>query len=173
MKRYKSKAVIVEAVQVPKQADDTAGWVELSSFLGREVGPEPPSVLTSHVEVMLTAPGDYIVRELDGIHHRPIKPYVFEKRYELIDEKPINPLVALRPIPAGTPASQCKKCPAVIYLVPGVNEGKFIPLAIEPMLEIKLGLVSTLAKAPTPTEDGYGYPHFADCPEAESFRRKD
>lgn len=173
MKRYRSKPVIIEAVQVPLSADDTAGWIELSHFLGRGVGPEPPTVLTIHLQVTATAPGDYIVREPDGVHHYPVKSAIFEKRYEVIDESPINPLVKLFPIPSGTPATRCKKCPAVIYLIPGKNVGKFIPIAIEAQLETKLGIVSTLARAPTSTEDGYGYPHFADCPEAESFRRKE
>lgn len=65
-------------------------------------------------------------------------------------------------IPAGTPASRCRGCGQLIFWVKTVT-GKSMPVSI----------AQDGATAPSPSHDGRGSSHFADCPQAAQFRRSD
>lgn len=89
-------------------------------------------------------------------------------------------------IPAGTPASQCKKCHARIYRVPKriVKKGKTIetiqPLRAETTCYYRAKNVIIQTPDCTPPSapdepgekrDGVGFNHFIDCPFAGDFRK--
>ena len=63
--KYRSKPVIIEAYPVPMSADDTLAWQELSAFMGREVGPEPPIIYAREGEEQ-SRPGDFIIKDVQG-----------------------------------------------------------------------------------------------------------
>lgn len=69
------------------------------------------------------------------------------------------------PIPAGTPATQCKTCPATLYFASHPSSGKNHPVSIDTKSFPE-------AKAPTSTEAGQGGSHFIDCPNAKDHRRR-
>lgn len=167
--KYRAKPVTIEAVQVPLEADDTAGWRELSDFMGLEVGPEPP-MIHAREGIERSFPGDFIIRDVAGNFY-PCSREHFEHKYEPFD-KPTP--VRLFPIPPSTPRVKCQKCPEMIYHVPTGNADKTQPLSIEPELKVKKPTpqyVATGAKPPTSEEEGYGFSHFSNCPAAGSFRK--
>ncbi len=41
-------------------------------------------VITIHGQRCFIQPADWVVREPDGIHHYPIKPDIFAKKYQLV-----------------------------------------------------------------------------------------
>lgn len=80
MAQYRKKPVVIEAVQVPMSADDTAGWEELSNHMGETVGPDAPKIVTLE-GVLDSQPGDWIIRGVKGELY-PCKPDIFEATYE-------------------------------------------------------------------------------------------
>lgn len=65
-------------------------------------------------------------------------------------------------IPAGSVARKCKRCPDMIYDV-DMPSGKVAPVSLkheEANIE------------PTDQLDGVGVNHFANCPAAQSFKKK-
>lgn len=69
------------------------------------------------------------------------------------------PLVPI-PIPAGSPADECRGCGAVMYWAPHPTTGRPHPVSI----------AFDGARAPSATEPGEGHSHFSDCPKADRFR---
>lgn len=91
-------------------------------------------------------------------------------RYKQLREdvvKFLTTVVGAIRIPARTEARQCKKCPAMIYDVPGVTPGKMRVVSIAKYKEHYPDGI-----APTDTEDGAGVSHFSDCPAASEFRNQ-
>jgi len=73
--KYRKKPIIVEAEQwypgenIPGvQTDGTFSWV-----------------VTIHNQKSYLEPGDYVIREPDGIHYYPCKPEVFRNTYEKVE----------------------------------------------------------------------------------------
>lgn len=65
-------------------------------------------------------------------------------------------------IPAGTTPKRCRSCKAEVYWVDGPNGKRVIVSAA----------VGVGGLPPTDTEPGHGVSHFADCPQAAEWRRK-
>lgn len=91
-----------------------------------------------------------------------------EERYieNMLHVPPAPPKAAAKPTPdlypvgPGAGITRCKKCPARIAWVPGVNPGKMIPASIDSPFAIKEGTRTVAAPS-----------HFTDCPEAKSFSK--
>lgn len=64
-------------------------------------------------------------------------------------------------VPIGTPARACQGCGATIYMTPTARSRMPVRCDVEG------------GRAPTDTESGRGLSHFADCPSAGQFRRRD
>ncbi len=73
-------------------------------------------------------------------------------------------------IPKGTGFMACRGGECVnrqVYWVPPDSEGgKTRPVSLEPYGTAQVGI------PPTETEDGAGISHFADCPDADHYKRK-
>ncbi len=73
-------------------------------------------------------------------------------------------------IPKGTAGFPCRGATCVnrsIYMVPPDSVGgKPRPVSLEPYGTALAGI------PPTETEDGAGISHFADCPDADHYKRK-
>lgn len=82
--KYRKKPVVIEAVQVPISADDTAGWEALSEHIGERVGPHPPVIVTLE-GWMQSRPGDWIIRGVRGELY-PCDPDIFEETYEEVPD---------------------------------------------------------------------------------------
>ena len=82
--KFRKKPVTVDALRVPISADDTMGWHALSIFLGRNVGPDPPAIVTME-GIMQAEPGDWIIRGVKGECY-PCKPDIFEATYEAVND---------------------------------------------------------------------------------------
>ena len=80
--KYRKKPVVIEAVAVPRSADDTRGWQDLSIHMGRKVGPEPPTIETLE-GTLRSEPGDMIIRGVQGELY-PCKPDIFAATYERV-----------------------------------------------------------------------------------------
>lgn len=70
------------------------------------------------------------------------------------------------PIPSGTPAAKCRgpHCGRAIYHVLHPNTRRPHPVSVN--AEIDAACIE-----PTATSPGLGISHFADCPDAASFRK--
>lgn len=77
MKKYRSKPIEIEAEQY---------WFgkQMEGVYFENNQPELAFVVTIHGQKTFIQPGDYIVRESDGVHFYPVKPHIFEIRYEEI-----------------------------------------------------------------------------------------
>ena len=69
----------------------------------------------------------------------------------------------LQPIPRGSQFARCRSCGAGIYWTVTAT-GKRMPVVV---LEGEPGHVT-----PTQDRDGVGVSHFADCPEADHWRKR-
>jgi hypothetical protein len=67
-------------------------------------------------------------------------------------------------IPRGLEAQPCSGCGAPIYWAPHPSTGRAHPVSYNP--DVALG-----CRRPTPYLDGAGISHFADCPDADRFRK--
>lgn len=83
MAQYRKRPVVIEAVQVPTSADDTAGWQALSRHMELQVGPEPPAIATWE-GTLQSSPGDWIIRGVKGELY-PVAPEVFAATYEAVE----------------------------------------------------------------------------------------
>lgn len=73
MAKFQSKPIVIEANKF--NFNDTipgVQWTEDSE----------PFVTTIHGNMCYLEDGDWVVQEPDGIHYYPVKPDIFEKRYE-------------------------------------------------------------------------------------------
>jgi hypothetical protein len=94
MPKFKRKpdTKIYEAVEWWPNVDhpgvmyDNAYIINDSLFDGEREVREGPYVVTIHSENAHLTPGDWIMREPDGIHYYPIKPDIFAATYEQIEE---------------------------------------------------------------------------------------
>jgi hypothetical protein len=68
----------------------------------------------------------------------------------------------LWPIPKGTKQAACRSCNKPIYWVR--NSGSSMPLEVLPAEDDH--------QLPTATKDGRGTSHFATCPHADAWRRR-
>ena len=84
--KYRKKPIEIEAVQYKKYGEHVRGMCNSQSCYA--AGNTKPHVHTIHnSQIVLLEVGDYIIPEPDGIHFYPCKPDIFEKTYELIEEK--------------------------------------------------------------------------------------
>ena len=84
MAKFKSKPRIIEAEQWFR-GKDIKGVV--SNWDNNPMTPNKISVLTIHGQYADLTEGDYVITEPDGVHHYPCKPDIFEKNYDLVEEK--------------------------------------------------------------------------------------
>ena len=77
MAKYRKKPVVVEAVQYNHPSTAPSGV-----FIG--IGGEA-WVVTIHGQAAKVVPGDWIISEVDGEHHYPCKPWIFEATYEKVE----------------------------------------------------------------------------------------
>lgn len=89
---YKSKpARHVEAMEVPEFGDLPSKQSALFVWLGAGApwklmsDKQSIEVVTISGNVAIAKPGDYIIKEPDGIHHYPCEADVFAARYVLVD----------------------------------------------------------------------------------------
>lgn len=93
MPRFRKRPVEVEAVQwfpgklVPGVHGEggSLGSEVVVDYPERSYSFAWPGVVTIHQQIAYLDPGDWVITELDGIHHYPCKPDVFEKTYEPIE----------------------------------------------------------------------------------------
>lgn len=86
--RFRSKPRIIEAVRF-----DPEGEHRTRLPTGVVVVPTLPvgsgwryATCTAHDELATVLPGDWIVKEPDGRGHYPVKPDIFERTYEPVEE---------------------------------------------------------------------------------------
>jgi hypothetical protein len=76
--KYKSKPAEIEASQ----------WHDSNTYIkGVNYDAETKRyyVITVHNQRCYIEPGDFIATEPDGIHHYPVKPDIFNKRWERVE----------------------------------------------------------------------------------------
>jgi hypothetical protein len=79
MPKYRKKPMIVEAEQWWSPATAVPG-VKMETL--DEAQTPRAYVVTVHGQRAYLAPGDWVITEMDGVHHYPCKPDVFEATYE-------------------------------------------------------------------------------------------
>jgi hypothetical protein len=76
--KFRKKPVVVEAEQFHGGAFDPPG-------VFRRDEDDSPYVVTIHDQRSYLSPGDWIIREPDGVHYYPCKPDIFAATYEAAD----------------------------------------------------------------------------------------
>jgi hypothetical protein len=92
MPKFRSRPATIEATQWFPGVEHPGVRAEASyaTIGGRGGGsqtvrqPDNHYVTTIHGQKAYLEPGDWVVTEPDGVHHYPVKPDVFEKRWELV-----------------------------------------------------------------------------------------
>ena len=87
--KFRKKPLIVEAYQWFPQPEDTDELPQPGVF--REVSfggyGERYYIITAHGQKAFLDPGDWIVKEPDGVHYYPVKPDIFAETYEAVEEE--------------------------------------------------------------------------------------
>ena len=88
MAKYRKKPIVIEATQwfrdSPECVDQATGESLVNGVFFSLEG--HPYVVTIHGQVTPIVDGDWIIPELDGVHHYPCKPDTFEHTYEPVQE---------------------------------------------------------------------------------------
>ncbi len=76
MNKYRKKPIVVEAIQWFPGIDVKGVYTE---------GAHCPYTITIHGQRAFLVPGDWVIREADGVHCYPCKPDIFGVIYEPVE----------------------------------------------------------------------------------------